>query len=177
MDNNKPGRLSPVKTLRYYWLRLVRLKGDPVVLARGVAIGTFVGLTPTVPLHTILITALCALLRGNILAGIIASFLISNPFTMFIHYYAAWKIGVLLTGNHVSWDEVQAIVQVAHSAGFLEALRRISRASGQILVTMLAGGVVFALPFGVAAYFFSIYLYAARQRNRVKRYLKASNDR
>ncbi|MGQ9812678.1 MAG: DUF2062 domain-containing protein [Dissulfurimicrobium sp.] len=171
----KWGGLSPVKTLRYYWFRLVRLKADPVVLARGVAIGVFVGLTPTIPLHTILITALCALLRGNIFAGIIANFLISNPLTIFIHYYAAWKIGVLLTGNHVSWDEVQTIVQVAHSSGFLEALRRISRASWEILVTMLAGGVVFALPFGVAAYFF--YLYAARQRNRMKRYLKASNDR
>lgn len=173
----RPGGLSPVKTLRYYWLRLVRLKGDPVVLARGVAIGIFVGLTPTIPLHTILITALCVLLRGNILAGIIASLLISNPLTMFIHYYAAWKIGVWLTGSHVSWDQIRTLVQLAHNAGFFAALKRISTLGMDILVTMLAGGVVFALPFGVAAYFLSIYLYTARQRRKIKGYLKASNDR
>lgn len=169
--------LKPVKTLRYYWLRLLRLKGDPVVLARGAAIGVFIGLTPTIPLHTIIITALCMLLRGNILAGIIASFLISNPFTMVVHYYAAWKIGVWLTGSHVSWNEIRDLVQAAHSAGFLEALTRLSRAGWTIFVTMLTGGVVFALPFGVVTYFIFIRLYAAHQRNRLRRYIKAGNDR
>lgn len=169
--------LSPVKTLRYYWLRLVRLKGDPIALARGVAIGTFVGLTPTVPLHTILITALCVLFRGNIPAGIIASLLVSNPLTMFIHYYAAWKIGVWLTGSHIPWDQIRTIIQLAHSAGFFVALKRISELGMDILVTMLVGGVVFAMPFGAAAYFLSIYLYTVRQRKRVKGYLRGSNDR
>ncbi|MEA1867995.1 MAG: DUF2062 domain-containing protein, partial [Thermodesulfobacteriota bacterium] len=45
---------SPGRTVRYQWLRLVRLRGDPFVLARGIAIGTFIGLTPTIPFHTIL---------------------------------------------------------------------------------------------------------------------------
>ncbi|MGB9713133.1 MAG: DUF2062 domain-containing protein [Dissulfurimicrobium hydrothermale] len=174
MGNNM---LNPLKTLRYYWLRLLRLKGDPIVTARGVAIGTFVALTPTVPLHTIIIVSLCTLLRGNIIAGVIASFLVSNPFTMLIHYYAAWKIGVWLTGNRVSWNEIYSLIKLAHGVDFFATLRHIYAIGTDIIVTMLVGGVVFALPFGVGAYFLSIYLYTARQRKKIKRYLETSNNR
>ena len=38
---------------KYYYLKFIRLKGDPRSLALGTAIGVFVGLTPTIPLHTI----------------------------------------------------------------------------------------------------------------------------
>ncbi|MBU0960183.1 MAG: DUF2062 domain-containing protein, partial [Proteobacteria bacterium] len=34
------------RTSRYYYLKFVRLKGDPQSLAGGTAIGTFFGITP-----------------------------------------------------------------------------------------------------------------------------------
>ncbi|MDP3478975.1 MAG: DUF2062 domain-containing protein, partial [Desulfoprunum sp.] len=43
---------------KYYYLRFLRLKGDPYSLAFGTAIGVFVGLTPTMPLHTAIILIL-----------------------------------------------------------------------------------------------------------------------
>lgn len=163
------------RTFRYFWIKLLRLRGEPQTLARGIGIGVFVALTPTVPLHTILIMALCTLLRGQILAGLIASFIVSNPFTMVIHYYGAWKIGVLLTGSSISWNEIQHIVHIARSAGFLKAMRIISGAGADMLTTMLLGGVVFALPFGIASYAAAFYIYTARQRKRIKGYLNSSD--
>ena len=165
-----------MRAFRYYWLKLLRLKGEPHTLARGIGIGVFVALTPTVPLHTILIVALCTLLRGQILAGIAASLNVSNPFTMILHYYGAWKIGVLLTGSAVSWGEIRHIVHVAHSSGFLGALRVISGAGAGLLTTMLIGGVVFALPFGVASYLAALYIYTMRQRRRIKDYLNPADS-
>jgi uncharacterized protein (DUF2062 family) len=48
--------LSPL----YWWQEFVRqlqeLRGRPRELSLGIAIGVFVGITPTIPLHTVLLT-------------------------------------------------------------------------------------------------------------------------
>jgi len=50
-------------------------------LARGVAVGIFVGLTPTVGIQTLLMLGGCLLVRGNFPAAFLASW-ISNPVTI-----------------------------------------------------------------------------------------------
>ena len=40
------------RTLKYCWLKLRRLQGDPKKLAWGMALGVFIGVTPTLPFHT-----------------------------------------------------------------------------------------------------------------------------
>jgi len=39
-------KIEPQRTARYYYLKFIRLKGDPAMLARGVAVGVFIGITP-----------------------------------------------------------------------------------------------------------------------------------
>ena len=38
-------KIQPQRAARYYYLRFIRLQGDPHTLARGVAIGLFIGVT------------------------------------------------------------------------------------------------------------------------------------
>ncbi|MCX5874811.1 MAG: DUF2062 domain-containing protein, partial [Deltaproteobacteria bacterium] len=73
--------MKPTRAAKYYYLKFLRLQGDPHSLALGVAIGLFVGITPTIPLHSALIIILAWPLRGNILAALIAATAISNPLT------------------------------------------------------------------------------------------------
>ncbi len=80
---------------RYHYLRFKRLKGDPHTLAKGVAIGVFIGVTPTIPLHTILILALCFFMGGNAVAAVLSSMVVSNPLTFFIQYFLSWWVGSL----------------------------------------------------------------------------------
>ena len=40
------------RRFRIFYERFISLKGDPSQIAAGLAIGVFVGVTPTIPLHT-----------------------------------------------------------------------------------------------------------------------------
>ncbi|MBA1146758.1 DUF2062 domain-containing protein [Ectothiorhodospiraceae bacterium WFHF3C12] len=65
---------------------------DDHVIARGVAVGLFVGLTPTVGVQTLLMIAGCVMLRGNFPAAFLVSW-VSNPLTMAPLYVAFNALG------------------------------------------------------------------------------------
>ncbi len=74
-------------------------------LARGVALGLFFGLVPG-PVQLIGTTVACAWLRGNIIAGGLAT-LWTNPLTIVPIYMLAFQLGALvLPGEHPlpSWN-------------------------------------------------------------------------
>ena len=168
--------ISPGRTVRYQWLRLVRLKGDPFVLARGIAIGTFIGLTPTIPFHTILIIFLCAVGRGHLVAGLVVSFLVSNPLTIPLQYYISWKVGVILTGSSLSWEHVKYLMGLARDVGMIEAVKLIYVNSFRSMLSVLLGGIVFSLPFAITSYFSALYLYIRRQKKRMNRLIKNNHN-
>jgi len=169
--------ISPGRTVRYQWLRLVRLRGDPFILARGIAIGTFIGLTPTIPFHTILIIFFCAVGRGHLVAGLIVSLLVSNPLTIPLQYYISWKVGTILTGSSFSWEQVKYLMGIAHDVNIFEAVKLIYIDSFRSMVSVLLGGIVFSLPFAIIAYFSALYLYIRYQNRRMNRLIKTKvND-
>ena len=51
--------------IRDFILKAKRLEGDPHFIALGLAIGVFVGFTPTIPFHTVLAVALAFLFKGS----------------------------------------------------------------------------------------------------------------
>lgn len=69
--------------------------------ARGIAVGLFVGLTPTVGFQTVFMILGCMVLRGNFPAAFAISW-VSNPLTMGPLYWGFYSIGkavfVLLPG-------------------------------------------------------------------------------
>lgn len=68
-------------------------------LARGIAFGMLCGLIPG-PLQILGSLALCAWLRGNVIAAAIAT-AYTNPLTIVPLYWVAFQIGaLLLPGNH-----------------------------------------------------------------------------
>jgi uncharacterized protein len=69
-------------------------------LARGVAIGILCGLIPG-PLQVLGSIGMCAWLRGNIIAAVIAT-AYTNPLTIVPLYWLAFQIGAaILPGTHV----------------------------------------------------------------------------
>ena len=52
------------RTFRYHWLKFLRLQDDPRKVAWGMALGVFIGVTPTVPFHLVSILFLAPLLQG-----------------------------------------------------------------------------------------------------------------
>ncbi len=71
------------------------LSDDPKRVSRGIAIGVFIGITPTLGIHTPLSLALSMLLDGNVLAAVLANW-VCNPATALPIYYFDYKIGAFL---------------------------------------------------------------------------------
>ena len=163
---------KPRRAARYYYLKLLRLQGDPETLARGVAIGIFVGITPTLPLHTVL-TLFCAyLLGGNSIAALIAAVLISNPLTLLPQYYLCWKIGNWLLPGRLSWHKIQEVMAMIHAdAGFSESLRTLGHLGYEAVSVLMVGGIIMALPTALIAYPLSRQMFATIRRKRRQKHV------
>jgi len=130
------------KKFRQFYDRFISLEGEPKAIAMGMALGVFVGVTPTIPLHTALIILLSIIFKQNISAAYLGSWLVSNPVTIPILYYSQYELGVHLLGiDHGKF------VLADYSASSILGL------GVQILAPMLFGGLVMAPFFAVPAYF------------------------
>ncbi len=158
------------RTARYYYLKFLRLKGDPFTLARGVAIGIFVGITPTLPLHTVMIILLAPLLGGNLIAALVSASIVSNPLTFAPQYYISWFIGDWLLPGRLTWDRLKSTLDLILSdAGFRENLTIILHLGRDAVLVMLLGGVLLAVPFTLAGYLLSLKLFekiSAKRRQK-----------
>jgi uncharacterized protein len=100
--------------------------------AKGVAFGLFCGLIPG-PLQIVATTVLCAIFRGNVIAGVVASFY-TNPLTIIPLYVVAFHIGdAVLPGVH----DLPAWSGGAGGNGFFTALVEWIKAMGWPLVVGL----------------------------------------
>lgn len=160
---------------RYYYLRFIRLQGDPKEIARGVALGVFIGITPTIPLHTILILLLAIFCRASKIAGLLASYLVSNPITFFFQYYLSWRIGTWLTPYELNWEKIHEIMAIitGHSS-FGETLLEMSKLGWNAIAVMLVGGIVLSIPFAFTSYFLSLFFY--NKLREKKQLLRAENS-
>ena len=155
---------------RYYYLRFIRLQGDPREIARGVAIGVFIGITPTIPLHTILIIAIALLFRAGKIAGVLASCVVSNPFTFFFQYYFSWRIGTWLLPYDLSWERIQTVMDVVSGHGsFMNSMEALGKLGGESILVMLTGGCILALPFTIAGYYVSLNYFTSLRRKKKKK--------
>ncbi len=164
--------MKPSRTARYYYLRFIRLKGDPASVARGVAIGLYIGVTPTLPLHTVLILLFAYLLRGNTIAALIAATVISNPLTFVPQYYLSWKIGdLILPGDH-SWQRIQEVIALLTSdAGFRERLTAVTHLGGETLFVMILGGCILAIPVALLGYVVTYKFFVKLHQKRQEKHL------
>ena len=163
-------KLEPHRASRYYYLKFLRLKGDASVLARGVAVGTFIGITPIIPFHAILALFFAFILRGSKVTALLATVIVSNPLTFFLQYYFSWKVGNWFTPADHSWKEVEilleAIVNGGNFGGKLAALGEIGFDS---LILLISGGVILAVPFTIASYLLSYLLFKSIHKKRLEK--------
>ena len=149
------------RVLRYHWLRFRRLQEDPWKIAGGMALGVFVGITPTIPFHTVAVLSLAAVLRVSPVTAFIG-IQIGNPLTIPAIYLAAYKVGRLLLhgGAPLVFPEAfsfKAWINVLWQGG----------------VALQVGGVILALPPAIATYFLTLWIV---QRYHRRKAAKALSD-
>jgi uncharacterized protein (DUF2062 family) len=120
--------------------RVKQLKGDPNFIAAGMAIGIFVGITPTFPFHTILAIGLAYILRASKAAAAIGVW-IGNPLTIPFIYMGSYKTGALILGTSLPYD--------AKFTTFTE----LTKLGLDATIALLTGGAIIGILPAVAAYF------------------------
>ena len=111
-------------------------------LARGVAVGLFIGLTPTVGFQTVLMLAACFLLRANFPAAFLASW-VSNPLTVAPLYIVYHLIGEAIFGGIIN-----SLFQLTHIVA--EAIAEtVYLALGSLLIALPAAALGYALSLAV----------------------------
>jgi uncharacterized protein (DUF2062 family) len=126
--------------LRKLVRRLKKLPGDPHYIALGMAIGVFVGVTPTMPFHTVIAVAMAFVLRGSKAAAAIGVWF-CNPISAPLFYLGSYKTGMFIFGNSAPFD--------AKYESILELLKL----GMDVTVAMIVGGVIMGILPGIAAYF------------------------
>lgn len=97
------------KTRRFLVHTILHADDTPHRIALGVAVGIFIGFSPTIGLQMVLALALAALLGANRLVCIPMVW-ITNPVTLGPIYWACWRVGsALLPSNGVG--DGSAVVQ------------------------------------------------------------------
>jgi len=134
--------MIPKRRFRILYERFISLKGEPSQIAVGIALGVFVGVTPTIPFHTVIIVLLGLLFRQNITAAYLGSWLISNPLTIPLFYLSQYELGRFLLGMERCRFEL-----ADYSMGAIAAL------GWEILLPLLTGGILMAPFFALPAYF------------------------
>ena len=139
------------------FVRFARLEGTPVEIAKGFALGIFIGMTPTFGFQMLMAVFFAFLLRENRLAAVLGVW-ISNPFTAPFIYALEYESGRLLLGMER--------VDLAFEFNF-QAFKSLS---WDIFLPMWVGGILFGLVCGLLSYSLTLRLIPSIQSLRIPRW-------
>lgn len=156
-----------LRLLWRFWYRVIILKSSPTRIAGGLALGVFVGLTPTIGFQMLIAALLAPLFRCNPLSAM-AGVYITNPVTFIPIYAFNYEVGCAILGfeTGISWQRLREMP-------IGEATRELMSGSLRLLLALWVGSLVVAIP-SAAVSFFGMrtlvhYLERWRRRRRFKR--------
>jgi uncharacterized protein (DUF2062 family) len=85
-------RVSWRRSARYFLKRTLRLSGSPYAVAMGCAAGAFASFTPFLGLHIVIAMTITWLLRGNLLAAALGTF-VGNPLSFPFIWAGTYEVG------------------------------------------------------------------------------------
>ena len=140
---------------RRFYLSFRNLKGKPLTLARGLALGVFAGCFPFFGLQSIIGVVLASIFRGSKVAAIAGTW-ISNPLTYIPIYVFNFKVGKLLLGvETISSKEIS----LESISGFMEL-------GSSFALVLLTGCCVVGLILSIISYFVSLSVFERFQRKK-----------
>ena len=148
-----------VRLLRYLYLKLVRLRDKPHTVALGLAIGVFVGFTPTIPVQTYIALAFAFLLKGSKVTAIMGVW-ISNPLNMAAFYFVDFKVGKWILHSQVAFKPMDySVFTLLHEAQ-------------KVIKVMMIGGIVLGIPAGILTYLLTYQFVQKANRRRELRIIR-----
>ena len=144
----------------YY--RIVKERKSAEFIARGWALGVFVGSVIPFGVQIYVALPLSFLLKGSKI-GALTGTLISNPLTILFLYPAQCWAGSRLLGRDVSWSSISEALKGVLTQQDWSSL---SQLSGHLVTSFFAGGLMLAAITTPLAYFSVLHL--VREYRRVR---------
>jgi len=135
-----------MEPLKKAYSRFLKIRGTPKEIARGFALGLFVGMSPFMGLHTAIAVPMAALFKWNKFSAALAVWIsnpISAPIIYGITYYTGAKVLLIQDGY-----------KLPHEFN-LEALLYTLRSAPEIIGILMVGGIVVGLPLAGVGYYFA----------------------
>jgi len=145
------------RSLRYLYLHFVRYRREPAELARGMAIGVFVGFTPLLGFHMVLAVTLSMFFEGNKIMAALATW-IGNPLTLPFIFPLEYLVGHWLLGGGA-----------LNLRGLSRTPSAILHTSWNLLLPLSVGSLVLGSAAAVVAYFLTAPLFRFLQERHKRR--------
>lgn len=131
-------RFGLIRQLKLSILKFIRLRGSPDEIAKGVALGIFIGMTPTLGLQMPLAVFFAFLFKENKLAAALGVW-ITNPVTAPVIYGLQYESGRLLLG----------LPRVGLPELTYESLKAMG---GEVLLPLCLGSLIFGIACSALSY-------------------------
>ena len=147
------------RQLKYYVVRLKRLRGTPHELALGIALGIFTGMMPIMPFQITLAVALALLFKGSKITAAMGTW-VSNPLNWYFLYYFSFKIGAVFLGlSEKNRIFLSVMATMREGDELLATLGKMASAGGTIMAAFLIGGLTMGLVLAIPSYFVFLRLF------------------
>ncbi len=157
------------RRLKYYYLRLTRLKGEPRELAIGMALGVFSGMMPIIPFQIALAITLALFFRGSKITAALGTW-VTNPLNWYFIYFYSYKIGASILGVPNESGIISSVMDpFQHTEGYLQLIGEITGAGTTIISSFLLGGLIMGLVAALPSCFISLRFFQFVRRWRQKR--------
>lgn len=143
MANNKKyyDRLTRIKRwIKLHYYKVVRIDDPPNKIARGIAIGVFMGIFPTFGLGIVFAIVAAYVLKANRAAAVVGSF-IMNPLTTPFFWTLSSAVGAV-----IFWEDREVVMSGIKNHHLLNGME-------WAFVVYIVGTILVSTVFSVAAYF------------------------
>lgn len=131
-------RIKRWVNLHYY--KIMRIDDPPYKIARGVAIGVFMGIFPTFGLGIVFAIAAAYILKANRAAAVVGSF-IMNPLTTPFFWAISSAVGAVIL-----WEDKEVVMASVKNHHLLNGM-------GWAFLVYLVGALVVSTVFAALSYF------------------------
>jgi uncharacterized protein len=169
------------KKLKYLYVRLLRLKGEPHDLALGMAIGVFSGMMPILPFQIALAVAVALCFKASKITAAIGTW-ISNPLNWYFVYLLDYKIGAYLLGLEGGYEIIKSVMASIYRHDEISVIWNTLFSSGFTIVSALfIGGGITGIVAAIPAYFIFLWLFQKikiwRQKRKEKKVARMNRIR
>jgi uncharacterized protein (DUF2062 family) len=155
------------RSLKKIYERFLRIRGQPREIALGLALGLFIGMTPSMGIQTAIAVFLAVLFKWNKFSAAIGAW-ITNPLTAPFIYSFNYLIGARLL-------EIKRGYSLPTEIGISRMSQMLHKAP-EVFWALILGGAILGLPLAVSGYYFS-YSAITRYQERIKKTIARQREK